>query len=102
MKARIAWLALALLPGAAGAAQAQINQRQHEQHRRILQGMRSGELTSREFRRLRMEQAHIRRQEMRARRDGDFSARERVRIQRELNRASRSIYKEKHDGQDRD
>jgi hypothetical protein len=98
----MAWLATALLLGAAGAAQAQINQRQHDQHRRIVQGVRSGELTHREFRRLRLEQAHIRHQETRARRDGDFTVRERARIQRELNRASRSIYRQKHDRQDRD
>ena len=76
-----------------------INQRQRRQQQRIWRGYRSGDLTTREFRRLEREQAHIRRSEARARRDCNFSPRERIRIQREQNRASRDIFRQRHDRQ---
>ncbi len=79
-----------------------INDRQHDQQQRIRQGVRSGELTRSEARRLEMEQARIRRDEARARRSGGrLTPRERARIQRELNHSSRDIRREKHDRQDR-
>ena len=79
-----------------------INARQHREQARIRQGIRSGELTRREAARLEAEQARIRVDEAYARRSGgEFTARERARIQRELNRASRDIYRQKHDAQDR-
>ena len=76
-----------------------INQRERRQQARIWQGYRSGDLTPREFRRLEREQAFIRRSEARARRDCNFTARERMRIQREQNRASRHIFRQRHDRQ---
>ena len=79
-----------------------INTRERYQDRRITEGVRSGELTRRETRRLASEQARIRVDEAYARRSGgEFTAAERARIQRELNRASKDIYRQKHDGQDR-
>lgn len=79
-----------------------INAREQRQQKRIAQGIRSGELTRREARRLEAEQARIRVDEAYARRSGgEFTARERARIQRELNQASRHIYRQKHDSQDR-
>lgn len=78
-----------------------INERQREQEFRIRQGIRSGELTRSEVRRLEAEQARIRFIESRARRDGYVSPRERAYIQRELDDASRNIHREKHDRQDR-
>lgn len=79
-----------------------INDRQRDQQQRIRQGIRSGELTRREARRLELEQAKIYRNEARARRSGgEFTARERFRIQRELNHSSRDIRRQKHDRQDR-
>jgi len=79
-----------------------INQREREQQQRIRQGVRSGELTRAEARRLEIQQGRIRRDEARARRSGgEFTARERARIQRELNHSNRNIYRQKHDRQDR-
>ena len=79
-----------------------VNARQNRQERRILQGVGSGELTRRETRGLVTEQNHIERMEQRARATGgEFTARERARIEREQNQASRHIYRQKHDGQDR-
>jgi hypothetical protein len=79
-----------------------VNARQERQERRIAQGVRSGELTRRETRRLAAEQARIAALEARARRSGgEFTARERARVQRELNQSSRHIYRQKHDRQGR-
>ena len=79
-----------------------VNARQNRQERRITQGVRSGELTRREAGRLAAEQAHIDVMEARARQSGgEFTAHERARIQRELSQSSRHIYRQKHDGQDR-
>jgi len=79
-----------------------VNARQGRQTTRIRQGVRSGELTRRETQRLAAEQAAIRTQEAFYRRSGgEFTARERARIQRELQQSGRHIYRQKHDGQDR-
>ncbi|HEX6624485.1 MAG TPA: hypothetical protein VF064_12295 [Pyrinomonadaceae bacterium] len=79
-----------------------INGHQHHQQARIRQGVRSGELTRRETARLQAEQARIRVQEAFARRSGgEFTLRERRRIAHEQQQASRHIYRQKHDGQDR-
>lgn len=78
-----------------------INQRERNQQRRIDQGIRSGQLTRHEARSLEREQAHIHRDEARAKADGVFTPRERARIQAEQNRASRDIYRQKHDNQTR-
>jgi hypothetical protein len=79
-----------------------VNDRQQNQRARIRQGVRSGELTRREAGRLQAKQARIRVNEAYARRSGgEFTARERARIQHQQNRASRQIYRQKHDRQDR-
>jgi hypothetical protein len=103
-------LAPALLVGALCvplSAQAQsskprsINARERRQEQRIRQGERSGELTRSEAERLQAEQARIRVDEAYARRSGgELTAKERARIEREENRASKDIYKQKHDAQE--
>lgn len=95
-------LMIVMLPAAGMAQNHGINDRQRDQQQRIRQGIRSGELTRREARRLEAEQARVRFHEARARRSGgEFTARERLRIQRELNHSSRDIRRQKHDRQDR-
>lgn len=94
-------LGAVLAAGSMVGAEAGVNQRQKRQQGRILQGVKSGELTRNEFRRLEKEQARIRRHERKARSDGEFTLKERARINRELNRSSRHIYRQKHDRQDR-
>lgn len=80
----------------------QVNKRQTNQQGRIYNGIGSGELTRRESARLGKEQYQINRMERRYRKSGDgLSARERVRLAREQNQASRHIYRQKHDDQDR-
>jgi len=78
-----------------------VNRREHRQQRRIQQGVRSGELTPQETRRLERQQAKIRHDEARAKSDGTVTPQERRRLNRELNRSSRDIYRQKHDAQTR-
>ena len=97
-----ALLSSTMIPGAMAAVRRPINAREHHEQVRIRQGVKSGELTRRETLRLEKEQARIRVNERFARKSGgEFNAAERARIQKELNRASRDIYKQKHDKQDR-
>jgi hypothetical protein len=84
---------------AAGIHDPGINKRQRHQQRRILQGVKSGELTRRETIRLEKEQARIARKEHRFKSDGVLTKRERAILHRDLNRSSRHIYRQKHDGQ---
>ncbi len=91
-----ALLGAALLPLA---VQAQgINQRLHDQHGRIHQGVGSGQLTRGEQRRLNRRDAYIHAQEHMDRRfdHGHLTAGERRNLNRELNHSSRTIYRDKH------
>lgn len=96
-------LTTASLPGYAdgGRPGAGVNQRQHNQHERINQGVRSGELNAREAHRLNQEQRQIRAEERAYRADGTLDPAERKDLRQDQNQASRHIYKEKHDAQDR-
>lgn len=86
---------------ASAVSMAGINRRQHNEQKRIGQGIRSGELTRREAERLEAGMARIRVDERFARHDGVVTPRERERLNRELNHESRMIYRQKHDRQDR-
>lgn len=80
-----------------------INRRQDYQRDRIRNGIRSGELTRGEARRLIDQQRRIERYEYRSRRDGrGLDYRERQRLDRMLDRSGRDIYRQKNDRQDRD
>jgi hypothetical protein len=78
-----------------------IDQREQNQKARIRQGVKSGELTRNETRRLRKEEARIRAVEKKARSDGEISKREARKLDRSLDKASRDIARQKHDRQDR-
>jgi len=82
-------------------AQGTINQRERHQQRRIADGVRDGELTQKEARKLEKEQAEIHAAEAKAKADGEFTAKERAKVQRRQDKASHQIYKEKHDKQSR-
>jgi hypothetical protein len=87
---------------AATAADARINQRQGREQARIHHGVQSGQLTARETYRLEREQAHIARYEAASRADGPgLTWRERARLERMQDRASRDIYRQRHDAQGR-
>ncbi len=74
-----------------------VNRKQRHQQKRIVQGVKSGELTKREAVRLEREQARIAKKERRFKSDGELTRRERASLHRDLTRSSRHIYKQKHD-----
>jgi hypothetical protein len=92
-------LALAV-PAVAAPAPQGVNKREHREAQRIREGWRDGSLTRAERHRLVAEQAGIRAEERVYRRNG-LNAAERKDLQRDLNRASRDIYRQKHDAQRR-
>ncbi len=73
-----------------------ITKRQINQQRRIKQGVKSGELTPAETRRLEAQQAKIQADKQAAKADGKVTPQERRKLRREENRASRNIYRLKH------
>ncbi|MCC2677678.1 MAG: hypothetical protein K0R29_254 [Pseudobdellovibrio sp.] len=83
-------------------AEANRNQnREHRQQGRIKAGVASGELTKREARKLRKGQKHIDHLQQKAMADGVLSPEEKARIEKAQDRQNKKIYKQKHDGQDR-
>lgn len=72
------------------------NIRDYRQRQRIRQGIRSGEIIRPEARRLKKEQRRINRAYHRATADGHLNWRERQRLNNMQNRASRHIYRAKH------
>lgn len=94
---------LSLASTAALAAQpARYVQRNANQQGRIEQGLKSGELTTREASRLEREQSAVETLEAKAARDGSVSAKEAARIDSAQDKASRDIYRQKHDVQEGD
>jgi len=88
----------ALFSGAAFAQQGNL-QRDANQQQRIEQGVKSGQLTDKEAARLEKREAHIQRTQARAMSDGTETKAEKAHIAREQDRASRAIYRQKHDAQ---
>ena len=74
-------------------------QRNVNQQERIEQGLKSGQLTTREAGKLERGEAKIEKMESNAARDGTLSAAEKARIEAAQNRESRAIAKQKHDAQ---
>lgn len=75
-----------------------IPERKENQQDRILQGVKSGQLTAGETSRLEGREARINRETRRDRaaNGGHLTRGERARVQRQQNRVSRSIYRDKH------
>ena len=78
-----------------------VNARQADQRERIQQGIRSGELTRGEARQLGAEQRDIRQEERQYKSDGVLTKVERKDLQQDLNAASKDIYNQKHDAEQR-
>ncbi len=95
--AAAAALAAALLPMAAQ-AQGGVNERFQDQHQRIRQGVRSGQLTRGEQYRLNRRDAYIHGQERLDRRfdNGHLTRGERRGLNNEMNHSSAAIYRNKH------
>ena len=86
---------------AAGTRDPVVNARQHNQHDRIAQGVRSGELTRDEVKGLRAEQRGLRQEERAYKADGSLTRDERKDLHQVMNDSSRSIYAERHDAEKR-
>lgn len=78
---------------------ADVVKRDVNQEKRIEEGLKSGTLNTREAARLEGEEARINRMESNAAKDGVITKREKARIERAQNKASRDIWREKHDAQ---
>lgn len=76
-----------------------IDKRQANQQQRIDQGVKSGELTSREAARLEKGQERVQTMEEKAKADGKVTAKERAKIHKAQDGQSRKIAREKHDRQ---
>ncbi len=79
----------------------QINKTQVRQHARIHQGVKSGELTKGEATKLRTEQRNIQKNKVLAKSDGKVTPGERKIIKAEQKKASKDIYKLKHNARTR-
>ena len=88
-------------PAIAGTRDPRVNARQHNQHQRIAQGVKSGELTHAEAKDLRGDQKDIRQEERAFNSDGKLTKNERQELHQDQNAASKEIYQEKHDAQER-
>ena len=74
---------------------------QTTQPARIKQGVRSGELTRHETRKLVKQQKNIRQDVREAKSDGVVTADEKQEIKQEKRQAKRNIYRKKHNSRDR-
>ena len=73
-----------------------INQRHHNQEKRINRGVDSGALSRNETRHLRGDESRISRDKRMAKADGHVTRAERTHLRREENRTSQAIYRDKH------
>lgn len=78
-----------------------VNTRQVIQKDRIVQGVKSGELTKEETKTLASEKQTIRQEEKEMKSDGTLTKDERKDLHKDLNEASKDIYQEKHDDETR-
>jgi hypothetical protein len=92
-------LSVAALPALAGTPG--LDAREQNQRERIAQGVRSGELTRPETRRLVRGEVRLHRHERIARSDGVVTRAERYRLHQHADRMSGRIYRQKHDDQSR-
>jgi hypothetical protein len=78
-----------------------VNRHQRHQHHRIVQGVKSGELTRGEAKGLAQEQKQIRSEERAYKADGNLNPAERRDLRQDLRQSSRHIYRQKHDAEQR-
>ena len=77
------------------------DKRQKNQHHRIKTGVKSGEITKREAKSIKHSTKEAKRYEAKAKSDGKVTWKERARLQHKENKASRKIYRTKHNKRDR-
>ena len=91
-----ALMALGVASVSAQSATPRVTKRQMKQQVRIEKGVKSGELTPGETRRLERQQEKIAVDKAKAKSDGVVTPEERAKLNREQNRASKRIYRLKH------
>ncbi|MCB0855787.1 MAG: hypothetical protein KDD63_26380 [Bacteroidetes bacterium] len=105
MKIKISILALFLAFATTGlmaqTATPKVTKTQVNQQKRIIHGAKNGELTKQEARQLERQQRRINRTKKVAKADGTVTPKEKMVINRRQKRASKNIYRQKHDRQDR-
>jgi uncharacterized membrane protein YebE (DUF533 family) len=97
-------IALSMSIGFASVSLAQtskIKERRKNQQKRILKGVKSGELTGKEFLRLENEQLRIQRGIKAAKADGNVTKKERAKITIGQLKAGSNIFRAKHNKKDR-
>lgn len=85
------------LPAQAGTHDRGVNKRQHHQHARIANGVKSGELSKEEVKGLRADQRALRQKERAYKADGQLTKDERIDMRKDVHANSKEIYAEKHD-----
>ncbi len=101
MKAKFLTAIAIVLAFSISSANAQIVKRAHNQHQRIRQGVRSGELTKAEATNLRNGQKEIRQDVKEAKADGKVTKTERKEIRQDQNQENRKIFRKKHNRRER-
>lgn len=98
MQRTVLVLAIGLLFSAGALAQnaASETQRDTNQQNRVEQGLKSGQLSTKEAGTLERDEQRIDRTQARDMKDGTLTTQEKAQIQREQNRASQQIYQDKH------
>jgi hypothetical protein len=103
MKSSLSFAILAALAASTGAfaadAPADAVQRDVNQQERIEQGLKSGELNTKEAGKLENEEKHVDKMEARDLKNGKISPAEQARLNAAQNKVSADIYKQKHDAQ---
>ncbi len=94
-------IAAATVPLQAQNTEIQTPRKEWRQRARIQEGRASGDLTRREAGKLRQQQRHIRARKRLAMKDGVVTPREKHRIEQAQKRASRNIYRKKHNARTR-
>ncbi len=78
-----------------------VRKRQQNQHKRVRQGVKSGEVTQGEAKRIQNNQSELNQDKKEAKSDGVVTGAERRELHREQNKNSRQIYRLKHNRRDR-
>jgi hypothetical protein len=76
-----------------------VAQRKKIQQERVAQGIKSGELNSREAARIEHQETRLNQETREMREDGKLTAAERAKLQKQQNKLSKEIYNQKHDAQ---
>ena len=101
MKAKFLLILVLALGLGITSTNAQISQRAVNQHQRIKQGVKRGELTRTEAKNLRSNERATRRDIRSAKSDGKITPAERKDIKKDERKSSRKIYRKKHNARQR-